>query len=125
MEEEYDTFVGENGNRLSGGERQRLSIARAVLKDSPIVLLDEATASLDIENELAVRNAIVNLLKGKKTVIMIAHTLSIIENADKIIVVSNGKIVEQGKHKDLIKNKGKYYNMWVAEQHLSAIDGGC
>lgn len=122
MENGYDTFVGENGNKLSGGERQRLSIARAVLKDSPIVLLDEATASLDIENELAVKNAIINLLKRKKTVIMIAHTLSIIENADNIIVVADGKVVEQGRHKDLIKNKGKYYNMWLAEQQLSNIN---
>ena len=76
MEKGYDTPTGENGNLLSGGERQRLSIARAILKNSPILLLDEATASLDIENELAVKQAIANLLKNKKTVVMIAHTLS-------------------------------------------------
>ncbi|MDR5587353.1 ABC transporter ATP-binding protein [Clostridium aquiflavi] len=118
MEHGYDTFVGENGNSLSGGERQRLSIARAILKNSPILLLDEATASLDIENEIAVKYAVLNLLKNKKTVIMIAHTLSIIQNADKIIVVSDGKIIEQGKHDELINNSGKYYNMWNAEKEL-------
>ena len=79
MEKGYDTPTGENGNLLSGGERQRISIARAILKNSPILLLDEATASLDIENELAVKQAIANLLKEKKTVVMIAHTLSIIK----------------------------------------------
>lgn len=118
MDKGYDTFVGENGNKLSGGERQRLSIARAILKDSPIILLDEATASLDIENELAVKDAIINLLKKKKTVIMIAHTLSVIKNADNIIVVSNGQIVESGTHEELINNKNKYYNMWNAEKQL-------
>ncbi|HCW52296.1 MAG TPA: ABC transporter ATP-binding protein [Clostridium sp.] len=118
LENGYDTCIGENGNSLSGGERQRLSIARAILKDSPILLLDEATASLDIENEIAVKKAIVNLLKKKKTVIMIAHTLSIVQNADKIIVVSNGNIVEEGSHDMLISNKSKYYNMWNAEREL-------
>ena len=119
MENGYDTLVGENGNHLSGGERQRLSIARAILKNSPILLLDEATASLDIENELAVKEAIANLLKNKKTVIMIAHTLSIIKNADKIVVVSNGKIAEEGTHETLLKKNGKYAAMWNAEQKLS------
>ena len=79
LEEGYDTSIGENGNLLSGGERQRLSIARAILKDSPILLLDEATSSLDIENEFAVKQAISNLLQENKTVVMIAHTLSIIK----------------------------------------------
>ena len=118
MKHGYDTNVGENGNSLSGGERQRLSIARAILKDSPILLLDEATASLDIENEIAVKKAILNLLKKKKTVIMIAHTLSIIKNADKILVVSDGKILEEGKHQELLYNKEKYYKMWRAEKEL-------
>ncbi|GMQ58201.1 ABC transporter ATP-binding protein [Vallitalea sediminicola] len=114
----YDTPVGENGNQFSGGERQRLSIASAILKDSPILLLDEATASLDIENELAVKNAIANLLKNKKTVIMIAHTLSIIKNADQILVVANGRIQEKGNHDELLNNRSKYYNMWNAEEKL-------
>ncbi|GKX27615.1 ABC transporter [Vallitalea longa] len=115
----YDTLVGENGNLFSGGERQRLSIARAIIKDSPIILLDEATASLDIENELAVKNAISNLLRDKKTVIMVAHTLSIIEGADNILVVDNGIIRESGTHRQLLDRKGKYYNMWSAEQKLN------
>lgn len=120
MEKGYDTPIGENGNLLSGGERQRLSIARAILKNSPILLLDEATASLDIENELAVKQAIVNLLKKKKTVIMIAHTLSIVRNADRILVVSDGRIAEAGAHEELLEKNGKYAAMWNAEQKLSA-----
>ena len=105
---------------LSGGERQRLSIARAILKNSPILLLDEATASLDIENELAVKQAIANLLKEKKTVVMIAHTLSIVKNADQILVVSDGKIAEAGTHDELLAKGRKYAAMWNAEQKLSA-----
>ncbi len=115
-EKGYDTQIGENGSLISGGERQRISIARAILKDSPIILLDEATASLDIENELAVKKAILNLISKKRTVIMIAHTLSIIRNADKIIVIDDGKVVEEGTHKELLDEKGKYFAMWTAEQ---------
>lgn len=120
MRQGYDTPAGENGNMLSGGERQRLSIARAILKNSPILLLDEATASLDIENELAVKQAIANMLKAKKTVVMIAHTLSIVKNADQILVVSDGRIAESGTHEELLKKNGKYAAMWNAEQKLSA-----
>lgn len=121
MEKGYDTPAGENGNLLSGGERQRLSIARAILKNSPILLLDEATASLDIENELAVKQAIANLLKEKKTVVMIAHTLSIVKNADQILVVSGGQIAEAGTHDELLLKDGKYAAMWQAEQQLSVV----
>ena len=120
MEKGYDTPTGENGNLLSGGERQRISIARAILKNSPILLLDEATASLDIENELAVKQAIANLLKEKKTVVMIAHTLSIVKNADQILVVADGKIAEAGTHEELLAKNGKYAAMWQAEQKISA-----
>ena len=120
MEKGYDTPTGENGNLLSGGQRQRISIARAILKDSPILLLDEATASLDIENELAVKQAIANLLKEKKTVVMIAHTLSIVKNADLILVVADGKIAEAGTHDELLAKGGKYAAMWNAEQKISA-----
>lgn len=120
MEHTYDTSVGENGSLLSGGERQRVSIARAILKDSPILLLDEATASLDIENELAVKQAITNLLKEQKTVVMVAHTLSVIKHAAQILVVSNGRIVESGTHEELLKKSGKYAAMWNAEQLISA-----
>lgn len=120
MEKGYDTPTGENGNLLSGGERQRISIARAILKNSPILLLDEATASLDIENELAVKQAIANLLREKKTVVMIAHTLSIVKNADQILVVADGKIAESGTHEELLAKNGKYAAMWNAEQKISA-----
>ena len=118
LEKGYDTFTGENGNRLSGGEKQRISIGRAILKDSPILLLDEATASLDIENELYVKEAISNLVSKNKTIIMIAHNLSVVKNADKILVVSNGKIIEEGNHEKLIKKGGKYYSMWQAETSI-------
>ena len=120
MEKGYDTPTGENGNLLSGGERQRISIARAILKNSPILLLDEATASLDIENELAVKQAIANLLKEKKTVVMIAHTLSIVKNADQILVMGDGQIAESGTHEELLAKGGKYAAMWNAEQKISA-----
>ena len=116
MAKGYDTPAGENGGSLSGGERQRLSIARAILKSSPIILLDEATANLDIENELAVKQAIANLIKQKKTVVMIAHTLSIVKNADQILVVAGGRIAEQGSHEELLAKGGKYAAMWNAEQ---------
>ena len=119
LEHGYDTPIGENGNFLSGGERQRLSIARAILKNSPILLLDEATASLDIENELAVKRAILGLLSERKTVVMIAHTLSIVRNADQILVVADGNIAESGTHEELLARGGKYAAMWAAEQRLS------
>ena len=118
MPKGYETMVGENGNQLSGGERQRLSIARAILKDSPILLLDEATANLDVENELLVKQAIGNLLKKRKTVVMIAHTLSVVQNADKIVVIGDGGVLEQGTHEELLKKNGKYAAMWRAEKSL-------
>lgn len=118
MEQGYDTEIGENGNRLSGGERQRLSVARAILKDSPIILLDEATASLDIENELLVKQAVTNLLDADKTVVMIAHTLPIVKHADKILVLDGGCVTETGTHDELIAAGGKYAAMWAASQTL-------
>jgi hypothetical protein len=120
MKKGYDTSIGENGNLLSGGERQRLSIARAILKNSPILLLDEATSSLDIENELAVKQAISNLLRENKTVVMIAHTLSVIKNADRVLVVADGKVTESGTHEQLLALGGKYTAMWNAEQSIAA-----
>ena len=114
--EGYETKIGENGNRLSGGERQRLSIARAMIQDRPILLLDEATASLDIENEYAVKMAISELLQQQKTVVMVAHTLSVIKKADQILVLSHGKIAGSGTHEELLEKNGKYKQMWAAEQ---------
>ena len=112
----YDTRIGENGSRLSGGERQRLSIARAILRDAPIVLLDEATSNLDIENELAVREAIANLISHCKTVVMVAHTLPIIRTADRIAVIEGGRVAEAGTHDELVAHGGKYTRMWKASQ---------
>ncbi len=103
----YDTVVGEAGASLSGGEKQRISIARAILKDSPIVILDEATASIDPENEKFIQEAITELTTGK-TIIIIAHRLATIENADQILVVNNGRIEQRGTHKELIMQKGTY-----------------
>lgn len=103
----YDTIVGEGGSSLSGGEKQRISIARAILKNAPIVILDEATASIDPENEHLIQQAISALTNGK-TIIIIAHRLATIENANQIIVVNNGQIVQKGVHKDLIKQEGIY-----------------
>ncbi|MBD5643573.1 ABC transporter ATP-binding protein [Clostridium botulinum] len=111
----YDTAVGEGGCTLSGGEKQRVSIARAMLKGAPVVLLDEATASLDPENEMDVQKAINQLIKGR-TVIVIAHKLKTIRSADNIIVLDDGKVVEQGKHEELIKLKGLYARLWKLQQ---------
>ncbi|MFL0251891.1 ABC transporter ATP-binding protein [Clostridium neuense] len=103
----YDTVIGEGGSSLSGGQKQRLSIARAILKDAPIVILDEATASVDPENEYYIQQAI-NALTHGKTIIIIAHRLATIENADQILVLEQGNIVQRGTHKELIKEKGLY-----------------
>ena len=107
----YETLIGENGIRLSGGEKQRLSIARAILKKSPIILLDEATSSLDAETENKIQKAINFLTEGKTTVV-IAHRLSTILNSDKIYVIDNGKVAGEGKHEDLLKNSDIYKNFY-------------
>ena len=108
----YDTMVTEAGDSLSGGERQRISIARAILKDSPIVLLDEATASIDPDNEKHIQEAIGELVKNK-TLIVIAHRLSTIRHADQIVVVDKGEIVEIGRHDDLLEQQGVYHQLWT------------
>ena len=110
LPESYNTIIGENGIRLSGGQKQRISIARAVLKNSPIILLDEATSSLDSESEEKVQNAITNLTKNKTTLV-IAHRLSTIIRADKIFVLNQGKIVDMGTHNELLKNSILYKNL--------------
>lgn len=114
----YHTPIGENGAKLSGGERQRISIARAVLKDAPIVLLDEATASLDVENETKVQEALSRLLAGK-TVLVIAHRMRTVEAADKIIVLADGQVAEEGTSAELLRKNGLYHRM-VELQRQSA-----
>ena len=117
----YDTNAGNAGSKFSGGERQRLTIARALLKDSPIVVLDEATAYSDPENEAVIQQSIDNLVKNK-TVIMIAHRLSTIVNADKIIVLDKGKIAAEGTHTELLQDSPLYQKMW--QSHISGRDNG-
>ena len=118
MSNGINTKVGEGGSHLSGGQKQRISIARAMLKNAPIILLDEATASLDPENEIYIQQAIQELVK-EKTVVVIAHKLQTIRNADKIIVLENGKIKEQGKHQDLLNNNSLYASYWNIQQNTS------
>ena len=117
MNQGFDTLIGEQGARLSGGERQRLCIARALLKNAPILILDEATSSLDSEAELEVQKALENLMAGRTTLV-IAHRLSTIQNADRIVVISNGRIVEEGRHDELMECDGEYcrlYDMQFAQ----------
>jgi len=117
LPQSYETIIGENGIKLSGGQKQRISIARAILKDTPIILLDEATSSLDSDSEEKVQNAIINLTKNKTTLV-IAHRLSTIRRANKIIVVNQGKIADIGTHNDLLKNSNIYKNLY--SKQLSA-----
>jgi subfamily B ATP-binding cassette protein MsbA len=110
----YDTFIGEQGAKLSGGERQRISIARALLKDAPILILDEATSSLDTEAEIEVQDVLEILMKGRTTLI-IAHRLSTIRNTDRIIVLSKGEVVEEGTHESLLEKKGEYFKFYMMQ----------
>lgn len=108
----YKTLVGERGVKLSGGQRQRIAIARAMVKDAPILILDEATSALDSESEVLIQDALWKLMEGR-TAIVIAHRLSTIQKMDRIIVMDNGKIAEQGTHQELLKNKGIYAKLWA------------
>ena len=114
----YDTKVGESGGQLSGGERQRIAIARAMMKNAPIIILDEATAYADVESEAIMQEAIAKLITGK-TLLVIAHRLSTITDADNIVVVENGKIAAQGQHSYLLKNCDLYRKMWAANQEAA------
>jgi subfamily B ATP-binding cassette protein MsbA len=123
MPEGIDTMIGERGSRLSGGQRQRLSIARAILKDSPILILDEATSSLDMESEHFVQKALENLVKGRTTLV-IAHRISTVTDADLIIVISDGRIVESGRHDQLLAAKGEYSRLYslLIEENTTVAD---
>jgi subfamily B ATP-binding cassette protein MsbA len=123
MPEGIDTVIGERGTRLSGGQRQRLSIARALLKDSPILILDEATSSLDTESEHLVQKALENLVRGRTTLI-IAHRISTVRDADRIIVISGGRIVESGRHNELINMGGEYSRLYSLLVEESPADDG-
>jgi ATP-binding cassette subfamily B protein len=114
----YDTPVGEGGARLSGGERQRISIARAILKDAPVVLLDEATAALDPTNERLLQTALAALVRDK-TVLVVAHRLATIRHADQIAVMDRGRIVERGRHDQLLAAPGLYARLWAERERAA------
>jgi subfamily B ATP-binding cassette protein MsbA len=125
MSNGYDTYVGERGTKVSGGQRQRLAIARAMLKNAPILLLDEATSSLDAESEREVQAALMELMKGRTTLV-IAHRLSTVIEADLIHVIDNGKLVESGNHPELLSKNGTYarlYALQFKEQQLEVEVG--
>jgi subfamily B ATP-binding cassette protein MsbA len=110
----YDTIIGEQGVKLSGGERQRISIARALLKNAPVLILDEATSSLDSESEIEVQKALEFLMQGRTTLV-IAHRLSTIRKADRIMVINNGIIVEEGTHEELLEKEGEYRRLYLLQ----------
>jgi ATP-binding cassette subfamily B protein/subfamily B ATP-binding cassette protein MsbA len=120
MPDGYDTVLGERGATLSGGERQRLSIARALLKDAPILILDEPTSALDSETESLLLEALERLMSGRTTFI-IAHRLSTIRNADRIVVIESGRVVETGTHEELLAKSGTYFRFHNLQYELPAV----
>jgi ATP-binding cassette subfamily B protein len=118
LPDRWDTMVGEGGHRLSGGQRQRLAIARAVLKDAPLLILDEATSAVDNETEAALQRSIGRISEGRTTVI-IAHRLSTVRNANRILVFENGKVIEDGSHDDLVRLSGTYARLWAVQTGIS------
>jgi len=122
MPEGYDTIVGEGGSGLSGGERQRISIARAILHDPRILILDEATSSVDTETERQIQEALDELVKGRTTIV-IAHRLSTLYNASRILVLNQGKLEEQGTPQQLMDSHGAFYNLVQMQSQMARIDG--
>ena len=120
LPEGLDTMVGENGVLLSGGQRQRIAIARAILKDAPILILDEATSALDTESERHIQDALENVMQGRTTLV-IAHRLSTIESADRILVMDSGRIIEQGNHAQLLQKGGVYANLHSLQFSEAAV----
>ncbi|MCL2371662.1 ATP-binding cassette domain-containing protein, partial [Candidatus Saccharibacteria bacterium] len=118
-----ETLVGERGIKLSGGQRQRIAIARAILKDAPILVLDEATSALDSESEGLIQDALQKLMKGRTSVV-IAHRLSTVASLDRIVVLSHGKIVESGSHKDLLSKGGAYAKLWARQTRSYEVAEG-
>ena len=119
----YNTLVGERGVKLSGGQRQRIAIARALLRDPRLLILDEATSSLDNESEHLVQQALERLMKDRTTVV-IAHRLSTVQNADKIVVIEQGHIIEEGKHEELLAHGGAYYRLYTQDFQAQAEQQG-
>jgi subfamily B ATP-binding cassette protein MsbA len=117
FEKGLDTVIGERGVKLSGGQRQRISIARALLADPKIIILDEATSNLDTESELFIQKSLHELMKNRTTLV-IAHRLSTIKKADQILVIENGNIVERGDHNNLIEKKGRYYDLYTYQSRI-------
>ena len=118
----YDTLVGERGVKLSGGERQRVALARAILADAPVLILDEATSSLDSVSESLIQAAVEKLIIGRTTII-VAHRLSTVQKVDRILVFDRGRIVEQGTHAELVKREGGHYRELFEHQAMGLLDG--
>ena len=123
LPEGYDTIVGERGQKLSGGQRQRLSMARAILKNAPVLILDEATSAVDNETEAAIQRSLAEVSRDRTTIV-IAHRLSTVRHADAIVVMQEGRVIEQGRHEDLVARGGLYADLWRVQTGEQAMEHG-